>query len=525
MNSSDFVQELYFRKLQKLINDEGLDKPMTIFVPETSLSEKFGFAKSNLLYHFSERQLWLEKEFANGKTSTKMFPSAFCSANKGLGGSCQLLKVTKNPDGYAINDKYKILHNKPFEVGKTLIYTISEALQLPGDFVSSLNPFYHCSKSLTLLRQINLLDFPINKKGYTVLLPCFDAWDFHDLNFDYLERNNTAIELMMKNLILEGLMYTDSKSFQTKTTNLLQEEVLLSFEAENCGDEISLNLSTVDGSIQLEKNLDVLFKQGVIHPLLHSYFPRELNITLMDLIETTGTMAFIDFLNEFEDTSLILRNNEQYSLLVPAKNTLSMEGIDMNFTRLHDWLRLHVIPGYATNGLLECGNEQINTTSGESLICRESSPGNYVLKLKNGNDNEVRILKKGCSSFHKNSCVFLIDRPISLHWLSPERYHLKLPGVAVGIGIVVGAISVLALLFCILVMFVGKNHIGRQHADTRNEVDSDASRPLLHDDNAESNSLAGSNDRQEQRFESSYSSNSSRKPINVSKSRAFVKPV
>ncbi|QLG70583.1 hypothetical protein HG535_0A05240 [Zygotorulaspora mrakii] len=526
MNSSDFVQELYFRNLQKMLEDESLDVPLTIFVPETSLNEKFGYTKSNLLYHFIENQLWLEEEFLGIKSSTKMFESAFCSSNKRLGGNCQRLRIKKNLNGYIINDKYKILHNKPFEIGKTLIYTISEVLQLPGDFVPSLNPFYHCSKSLELLRKINLLDLPPNQEGYTILLPCFESWSTNGLDLEYLRRNLTAIELMMKNMILEGLIYTDSEDINLNTKNMFDQEISISVRTESSADseKVFLNLSSVRESIETELNMDVFFNQGVIHPISKSYFPNDLSITLGDLIETTGTTAFIDFLNFFDDFNAVLSNNDSYSLLVPTKNSLRIDGIDKNFTSLHQWLELHVIPGNATSDLLECGN-QINTTSGEPLTCRESSPGNYLLKLKNGNDNEVRILKKGCTSFDMNSCVFLIDRPISLQWLSPNKYHLKLPGVAIGIGIVLGAISVLALLFCILVVFVGRNHgtkVGEQPTDTE---DNAAARPLLSANNAEPNSLAGSNDYQRRRFESAYSSNSSRKPIDVSTVRTSVNPV
>lgn len=520
MNSSDFVKELYFRDLQGLVQDQSIDTKMTIFVPEMSLDQRFGFAKSNLLYHFTERQLLLEWEFSgtNDPATTKMFKSAFCSSNKRLGGNCQRLKITKRNDGYYINEKYKVLHNKPYQVGKTLIYTISEDLRLPSDFLSSLNPFYQCSKSLFFLKEIDLLNLKPNREGYTILLPCFDSWDFLDLNLEYLQGNRTAVELIMKNLIFEGLLYTDSESIDLETQNMLGENISLSVDQVEKGDDkqVSLQLSTVAGNLLLEKNLDVFFDQGVIHPLKHVYFPRAVNISLKDLIKTTGTLQFIDFLEKFQDLSSIINENEAYSLLIPTASSLLMEGINMNSTKLYDFLKLHLILANSTESILKCDGSA-KTFLGESLICRKSSPGNFLLKVENGVDQEVRILRKGCSSFHNDSCVFLIDRPISLNWLNRERYHLKLPGVALGVGIVVGAIAILGLLFCILVICVGRSHSMDKLLPRESTGGAEVSSPLLPTTTGESNSESRSGDHNERRFESSYSSNAKRMPINVVK--------
>lgn len=520
MNSSDFVKELYFRNLQRLVQDESLHTKMTIFVPETSLDHRFGFAKSNLLYHFTEAQLRLEREFSDtdGPAPTKMFKSAFCSSNKRLGGNCQRLKITKGSDGYYINEKYKVLHSKPYEVGKTLIYTISEDLRLPGDFISSLNPFYQCSKSLFFLKEIDLLNLVPNKEGYTILLPCFNSWEFLDLNLEYLQGNRTAVELIMKSLIFERLLYTDSENIDLETQNMLGETVSLSVDQVDNGDDkqVSLQLTNVAGNILLEKNLDVFFDQGVVHPLKHVYFPRAVKISLKDLIKTTGTLQYIDYLEKFQDLYSIINENEACSLLIPTASSLLMEGISMNSTKLYDFLKLHLIQANSTESILKCDG-RVKTFLGESLVCRESSPGNFLLKVENGVDQEVRILRKGCSSFHNDSCVFLIDRPISLTWLNRERYHLKLPGVALGIGIVVGAISILGVSFCILVICVGKSHSWNKAPSRESSDGTEVSSPLLPSRTNESVSESRSGDHHEQRFESSYSSNAKRKPINVVK--------
>lgn len=516
MNSTDFVRELFFRNLQHMIRDESITKKMTIFIPETALNEKFGFTKPSLLYHFIEDQIWLEDEFLSSndeQPSTKMFQSAFCSSNKRLGGQCQRLKIQKLRGSYTINSKYKILHAKPYEIGKTLIYTISEDLQLPGDFLSALNPFYHCSRSLVFLRQSGLLKLPANTQGYTVLLPCFDSWGFFDLNFEYLQNNATAVNLIMKNLILDGLLYSDAKNVTVETRNILGEKVSLSVSSTDDGgdDETTFQLSTVDEVIRVNHSLDSFFDQGVIHPLQSAYFPRAVNITISDLLETTGATEFINFLEHFQDLSSIIKENKPYSILVPTASSLNMEPVGINSTNLQDFLKLHIVTGNYTKNLLHCEG-QANTTLGEPLLCRESSPGSYLLRLENGADHEVRILRKGCSSFGNESCIFLIDRPISLLWLSQQKSHLHLPGIAVGVGVIVGVFSVVAIFFCLLVVFVGRSHTKVNNLTTsspRQENTEDDSAPLL-DSRNHTRPVPGSH-----RFAGAYSANASVPPMDV----------
>lgn len=518
MNSTDFVRELHFRNLQHLIKDESISKKMTIFIPEMALDEKFGFTKSSLLYHFVEDQLWLEDQFISSDGETppmRMFESAFCSSNKKLGGNCQRLKIQKVKGSYIINDKYKVLHAKPYEIGETLIYTISEDLKLPGDFLSALNPFYHCSKSLMFLKENNLLKLPANKRGYTVLLPCFESWTFFDLNYEYLRNNATAANLIMSNLILDGLVYSDAQNVTVETQNFSGEKVTISIDASGDGEEeTALRLSTVDEDIFLERTLDSFFDQGVIHPLKSPYFPRAVNITMGDLIETTEATEFSKFLEKFQDLASIVNDNKPYSLLIPTAASLNMEHIDINSTELHDFLKLHLVQGNYTKNLLHCVG-RINTTLGEQLLSRQSSPGTCSLSLDNSADHEVRILRKGCSSFGNESCVFLIDRPISLLWLNREKNRLHLPGVAIGVGVVVGIFSVVAVFFCLLVVLMGKSHnkkSGRTEFSSEQQHEESESAPLLRTHDEPRQAPVAQN---KKRFAGAYSINARVSPIDV----------
>lgn len=521
MNSTDFVKELYFRKLQHIIQEKSLHENLTIFVPEFTSNEHQGFSKPNLLYHFVEDQLWLEEEFKEINrihSSTKIFPSAFCSSNKRLGGNCQRLRITKTESSYIINDKYRILHAKPYVVGRTLIYTISEALQLPGEFLSSVNPFHHCSRSLSLFRQVNLLNLPLNSKGYTILLPCFDSWHEYDLNFEYLKNNVTALEHIVKSMILQTLIYSDAKTQTIEAMNMLDEKVSLSIHpTADRSNQVDIQLSNVADMIKIERGLDTFFNQGVIHPLKGFYIPEEINISLEDLIETSGANHFLELLKNLEDFTSMINEDKPFSVLVPTSTFVRSEGIRAGSTNLQDSLRLHLVNGSSTRSLLKCDG-QISTLFGEPLACRQSSTGDCWLKLQNGDDSEVHILRRGCSSSGNESCVFLIDRPISLHWLNRGKKPLRLPGIAIGAGVLVGSVSMLAVFLCILLVLFGKSaKRPALPASTDEEHANQEATPLVAS-NDSSRAMPNSHREPNRRFEATYSSNASVPAIDVANS-------
>ncbi|CCE65857.1 hypothetical protein TPHA_0N00760 [Tetrapisispora phaffii CBS 4417] len=478
LNKTEFVEELYLRNLQHLILDENNNNNMTIFIPESNM---FGFTKSSILYHFSENAIWLEEEFneSNSFLNTILFNSSFCSSNKKLGSNCQRFKISKSERGYYINERYRILHSKPYQIGNHLIYIISNDLQLPGDFILSINPFYRCSTSLKFLRELDLLEFDTNKKGYSVLLPCFDAWDKFELNFDYINDNITAQELVMKNLIVNDLIYSDSRNETVyNSTNILGEDISISVSNSPKDLNINLNFSSFERSINVEKNMDIFFNQGVIHPIDDIYLPSSIEISVRDLIKLTKTSEFIEYLDKFKEKIPMLINGTSFSLLVPTSASLEFNGIFANYTKLEDFLNLHIINGNSTQNILNCDGE-ISTSYGVNLLCEKVSPKDYILKIQNDDDNVIRIIKKGCSTSDSNSCVFLVDRPISLSRLNRNKYHLSLPAVAIGLGIVVGVFFILSLLGCIIVIVMGKNNRGPEIYSNVPDVEADVDEPLL----------------------------------------------
>lgn len=256
LNCSEFVKELYFRDLEKLIQNE---KKTTIFVPQASFNEDRGYTKPSLLYHFAEDKIDLEEDFSLlpkiEDVSTQIYDSAFCSSAKRLGGHCQKIKISRSNKGYYINGRFKILNTKPYEIGDTYIYSIEDDLQLPGELVLSLPPQDHCSTSLMFLRDLGLLDLPSNHKGYTILLPCMNSWDDNDLTVDYLKSNKTALNILMRNLIFEELIYSNDYNVSTKAQNLYGDSVSIDVEeAVECSNLTKISVSNIKGNVLIEKN-------------------------------------------------------------------------------------------------------------------------------------------------------------------------------------------------------------------------------------------------------------------------------
>ena len=152
---------------------------------------------------------------------------------------------------------------------------------------------------------------------------------------DYLQRNISAMNILMKNYVLNGLIYSDDSNNTMNTTNLYGEEVLVEIGTSNSStDYLPLSLSTVDHEIELKKSFDMIFNQGVVHPVNEVFFPENLDIHLRHLIETIGTYDFLVFLEKYPEFNDILTGSAPYSLLIPTQRSLLMEGIDLNYTCL-----------------------------------------------------------------------------------------------------------------------------------------------------------------------------------------------
>ena len=461
LNCSGFVREIYFRGLEKFIQNRNND--ITVFLPQASLNDEVGFTKSTLLYHFAEVEILLERDFPalnKDEVYNRFYNSSFCSSNKKLGGNCQKLKITKSNKGYTINDKFHIMYSKPYKVGNVSIYIIDNDLSLPNELIFSLPPSLDtCSKSISFLRKLNYLELKPNHEGYTVFLPCFISWNSMGLNYKYIYTNLTAAGLILQNFILNGLYYTELQDLKVvNTTNLLNLPVSVTFNNDSDNpSNIKVNISSLQDNLIIRKNSDIIFNQGVIHPTYNVEYPRDLKISLMDLLKTSGNHKFLNLLENLPNFENIFQDSKTpFSILVPSLSSFDHSNINANYSKLEEFFKLHIIPGNETMNLLNCNN-QVNTLLHEKLECKGYSPVDQYIRISNGASNEVRILNKGCSTENpQEACIFLIDKPLSLDWINKEKYNLNLPIVAVAFGIVVGVIMFMIFVCCLLMARVSK---------------------------------------------------------------------
>ncbi|SCV03565.1 LAMI_0H09186g1_1 [Lachancea mirantina] len=480
LNCSQFVAEVHFRGLSSLINDNS--RSLTIFVPEPSNSHNPGFSKYALLYHFTDGQLDLSRLGSDDeRRKSELHDSLFCSSNKKLGGHCQRFKLEKvnfkKKEVVLINGREVLNYDHPLTIGNTTIYLTEDELTLPPDFITIVSPLLHCSKSLYYLQNLNLLDLPGNFRGYTILLPCFDSWTNFDLVLDYLERNVTALNGLMKSFMFNGLLYSDTKSTVASLTDLNGQDVHANIEHETNGKDVSLQLNTFDSPIILTEGKDLIYDQGVVHLLKSMSFPKLVQVTLKNLLDTTGSSDFMEFLNAFESFANIINNDEPYSFIVPTARSLLYEDINLNSTTLEQFIKLHIIPGNSTAALINC-DEDIETLHGQHLGCHRMASDDF-LYLKSGIEKEVRILKKGCTSSDNSACVFLVDRPISLSWLKHEKYSISLPGFALAIGLMLGILFFALLSICVSVACLGKSRKSDYEENENDCSPSDEHTPLM----------------------------------------------
>ncbi|KAG7920671.1 hypothetical protein KL905_003305 [Ogataea polymorpha] len=432
---ASLVDQLDFHKLSSLIDDREINQ--TIFVMENAESTE---SKSSLLYHFIDGKVDFERD--------ELLTTKYCASS--VLGHCQKLKVIKRGDQVSLNNNVFVTSPK-IAVGNTYIYYVDEDLSLPLPFQHAVSPFLRCAKSIKLLHEFGLLKFHNNGGlGYTVFLPNADAWHGLDLVLDYLYANRDVMLEILGNLVVNGLIYDDFQDSATLTT-LLDKPL----EIETDSDKLYINGTAVDVSIESE----VLFDKGVAHPIDSLVFPATVQIGVPELLSTVDGDEFLKVLKLLQLDHLLY---EDYSFIVPSSRSMKLENFTSelhNLARLEKFVRLHILPAGGMQKIIECNDTIPTLLENVHLSCRELTSGISMLRVREGNDHEVRILRQGLAI---NSCyatgILLVDRSINPDWLSDSKgpIHLHLPFVALLIGVVIGMLLLAIGASCCLVCSVGK---------------------------------------------------------------------
>lgn len=483
LNAYDFLQEMYFRDLSYLLKDS---KERTLFIyadenfststdsPISGVNGYEGYNKKNLIYHFIEKKISIEDEFKflkelqfyesgnEGTHQTILFDSMFCKTNKMMGKHCQKLKLFKTEENrFFINDLslFEIKNPlNPIIINNCAIYLLPEPLELPGSIIQSMgHEFIHSSQSLVFLQNLNLLNLPVNDKGYTIFIPDDTAWSLLDLNLEYLKKNINILNKVWKNYIWEGLLYTDN--FQHANYTNLNGDIVNIEEFKNSSVvPENVHIISKHQNFSIKRGNDIIFERGVLHPISQIEYPIDIQITIKNLLETTNNgIDFMIFLKELPELISIINQNLPYSFIVPTSSAmLKDDQFNVNATDFENLMKLHVVQINSTELLKNCDNsdQPLSTFLDDvSIFCKKVDVGGrtpslfLILKNKQGDEKKIRVLQKGCQTNNPDSCIYIVDEPMSLKWVNNSpilELHLNLSWQSFLMGLLVGGFSLLA---------------------------------------------------------------------------------
>ena len=483
LHYSNFVEELYFRSLDYLIDgsiaqqtvflniedrddaedDDDDDNEVTdidIYINDPSI--KSFSSRQNLLYQFVNSSFDLQDD-VHILLDTKL-----CS-RKRIGGCYKLkLSASHGMKTVTVNDDVRILNHLKI-ANDTSIFIANGEISPPtnlkhslGDLISSGAVYRHlesiaidrtsCLKTLEYINAFDLYSLDDNNKGYTIFLPCGSTklknlWTNLGLVQNYLKNNPKIHQSIMKGLFLEGLVYSDFNS-STKLSSLNGDSVLLEKSSVL---ETPNSLYYNNTALDVELNSDLLFLQGVIHVVNQVLFPDSFEIPIEELIRTTFDSNFPDhfmwdIIKMYPKIHKSIVGKKPYSLLIPTAESLKDFNITTSFSDILKFVDLHLIPNEEVHKLLNCiddtgyNNSVIRTNFSEGgLVCKHKPNTNKVmlqLHKLNGTstesyskDHEVVLLNHGCTKLYTGdnnteslSCVFLLQKPLNLEWFNePKR--------------------------------------------------------------------------------------------------------
>lgn len=341
LDYEDFVDEIDFRYLSKLIDDPSINQ--TILVSNDY--KIMGNLQNQLLYHFIDGNNKITS-LGNGSMNEKenrLLSTKFCSTPD----FCQKIKLEFDEDGtILLNSHTSILNKLPYTVGNTSLFILNEDISLPPKLQTAVaSELIGYSKSIEFFKKFNYLkQLSKDDKFFTIFFPSSKLWNQLDLTLDYLVDNPNFLNMIIENLIINGLIYHDfeeSKIFSTHSNHDLNISKI---------DETHLvidNLTTVEVSFDSE----IIFSNGVVHPIDDNFpLPKDLNISNVDLLSAQDSFEFekiLDFLN----LTHVLDSNLGYSFLLPTSKSLLQENITHllndikyleKFAKLHKIGRAHV---------------------------------------------------------------------------------------------------------------------------------------------------------------------------------------
>lgn len=446
LHYSQFVNELGFRKLAKLINGKTTNQTLLLDVTdrddqqdEDDVSISAFSNKQNLLYKFMEGQLDSRKRMGSSQSYQRLLTSKLC-LNKRI-GLCYKIKVTGflhegevittfNNDIDSVGEPYLAAGNFSIFIGdaplnppSSLKHTLADLLSdgaVNGKLEHIKIDKEFCMWTLEHLSEHGLNLVKDNYKGYSLILPCgHTLWGTQTgkkddpgevsvknlgLIFRYLESHPKIMKDILKGLFIEDLIYSDfGLDDDTETSRIaktLRGDLVNVSESYRMGDFNHL-IKVNHTILSVPLNSDVLFSQGVIHITNKLLLPEDFTISLLDLLETTESkkkkFSFLSFVEQYPAIRNALGLHEkgvgsEYSVLVPEPELLELMNITRDLARLPEFLALHLIRNEEALELKKCINQpfetnqtftiQTNRTDGVFECVKNFDNGKTYLRLK-----------------------------------------------------------------------------------------------------------------------------------------------
>lgn len=485
MNCTQFVEALQYNGLMWMVLD--LAALQTVFVlRDDSDDESVHVASPSKqerasLYLFIDGQVDLWEAVRASQHGKVLVDTRLC-VSKHLGPhQCSKMAVTVRGRGrlqeLVVNNQYRVTR-VPAVAGNTQIYVTEEEVEAPPNILTAVAPYFQCSRSMAYLFDLDMLLLANNHRGYTVFLPCYGLWKSLGLTFQYLESNRTALELILGNMVLQGLVYSD---FHGGDPVELESLVSDTVEVRSASAEGVRGVMLNGSFVPLEFTEDVMFHQGVIHPVEQLIIPDSLTIGLMDLVgHASKHDGFFEGLLAHFGLEHYLESTSNHLVLLPLTEALRWSQVNESFLfpDLERLVRMHILPPGLADLVEECEpGVAIPTLQNDTqLVCEWVLPERKVLLVHDGDLNhEVLVLERGWtnpSSIYnakENQCVFLVDRPLLPEWANRNhgRVVLRLPFLALAVGALAGVLLILLVFLCCMMVVVGRRgggKIGSRHS-------------------------------------------------------------
>ncbi|CAH6720968.1 FAS1 domain-containing protein [[Candida] jaroonii] len=520
LHYSNLVNELEFRSLEYLIDGSSSNQTILLsfdqrddvedneaYVYEKDMSITGFSSKQSLMYQFIDERINITNNIGNG-TFYKLADTCLCSEKKING--CFKIKLSSSnyPLESRVNDDIKIKSDALAVGNDSIAYIVDKSIDTPSNLKHSLADLLssgaiqrhlehikidqkECLKTIQYLNDFDLLALKENKLGYSAFLPCgkpfnddvglktVGNWESLGLVLNYLEKNPKVFHNLLKGIFVEGTIYSDfslSEDEDGHFQTLRGDNVII--KEGPMDDKYNHFVKINDTVVSLPLNSDILFNQGVIHIVNKLLLPADFEVSFIDLIKSTEDdgLSFLSLIEKFPLLEDFLFNSNNYSLLVPTPESMSLYNITTSMENLWEFMEMHIIPNEELPKLINCmedqDNESLNKTSTGYLIgsnhtnlkfsCKKNKNGRVIFDVTDNSgsklSHKIKVLSHGCVSFAEDSpCVFLIDRPINPSWLDRGFLHVHLGFVSVGIGVILGLILFSFLIFLIMFCLGGSN--------------------------------------------------------------------